>query len=59
MSEVFKILNNICIFCVQVRECIFEMLEEMLEKLEVVVNERCEEESVVVVEVEECICKLQ
>lgn len=35
------------------------MLEEMLEKLEVVVNECCEEESAAAVEVEECICKLQ
>lgn len=59
MSEVFKILNNIRIFRAQVRECIFETLEEMLEKLEVVVNERREEESAVVVEVEERIRKLQ
>ncbi len=43
MSEALKILNNIRTLRAQARECT-ETLEEMLEKLEVVVNERREEE---------------
>lgn len=45
MSEALKILNNIRTLRAQARECSLETLEEMLEKLEVVVNERREEES--------------
>ncbi|MDO6405423.1 MAG: DNA-binding transcriptional regulator H-NS [Pantoea sp.] len=45
MSEALKILNNIRTLRAQARECTLETLEEMLEKLEVVVNERREEES--------------
>ena len=40
MSEALKILNNIRTLRAQARECTLETLEEMLEKLEVVVNER-------------------
>lgn len=42
MSEALKILNNIRTLRAQARECTLETLEEMLEKLEVVVNERRE-----------------
>ncbi|MBS0880857.1 DNA-binding transcriptional regulator H-NS [Pantoea sp. JGM49] len=45
MSEALKILNNIRTLRAQARECTLETLEEMLEKLEVVVNERREEET--------------
>lgn len=45
MSEALKILNNIRTLRAQARECTLETLEEMLEKLEVVVNERREEEN--------------
>lgn len=45
MSEALKILNNIRTLRAQARECSLETLEEMLEKLEVVVNERREEDS--------------
>lgn len=45
MSESLKILNNIRTLRAQARECSLETLEEMLEKLDVVVNERREEES--------------
>lgn len=45
MSEALKILNNIRTLRAQARECTTETLEEMLEKLEVVVNERREEET--------------
>lgn len=53
MSEALKILNNIRILRAQARECTLETLEEMLEKLEVVVNERREEDSQVQAEIEE------
>ena len=53
MSEALKILNNIRTLRAQARECTLETLEEMLEKLEVVVNERREEESAAATEVEE------
>lgn len=39
MSEALKILNNIRTLRAQARECTLETLEEMLEKLEVVVND--------------------
>jgi len=45
MSEALKILNNIRTLRAQARECSLETLEEMLEKLDVVVSERREEES--------------
>lgn len=59
MSEALKILNNIRTLRAQARECSLETLEEMLEKLEVVVNERRDEESQVQAEVEERSRKLQ
>lgn len=45
MSEALKVLNNIRTLRAQARECSIETLEEMLEKLDVVVKERREEES--------------
>ncbi|MBK4713912.1 MULTISPECIES: histone-like nucleoid-structuring protein H-NS [Tenebrionibacter/Tenebrionicola group] len=59
MSEALKILNNIRTLRAQARECTLETLEEMLEKLEVVVNERREEESAAAAEIEERNRKLQ
>ena len=59
MSEALKVLNNIRTLRAQARECSLEALEEMLEKLEVVVNERREEESQVQAEIEERARKLQ
>ena len=59
MSEALKILNNIRTLRAQARECTLETLEEMLEKLEVVVNERREEESAAAAEVEERTRKLR
>ncbi|SCC67969.1 histone-like nucleoid-structuring protein H-NS [Kosakonia oryziphila] len=59
MSEALKILNNIRTLRAQARECTLETLEEMLEKLEVVVTERREEESAAAAEVEERTRKLQ
>ncbi|MFG1172396.1 histone-like nucleoid-structuring protein H-NS [Erwiniaceae bacterium CAU 1747] len=59
MSEALKILNNIRTLRAQARECNLETLEEMLEKLEVVVNERRDEESQAQAEVEERARKLQ
>ncbi|QQG26754.1 DNA-binding transcriptional regulator H-NS [Pectobacterium carotovorum] len=59
MSEALKILNNIRTLRAQARECTLDTLEEMLEKLEVVVNERREEDSQVQAEVEERARKLQ
>ncbi|UWS31222.1 histone-like nucleoid-structuring protein H-NS [Erwinia pyrifoliae] len=59
MSEALRILNNIRTLRAQARECTLETLEEMLEKLDVVVNERREEESQAQAEVEERARKLQ
>lgn len=59
MSEVLKILNNIRMLRAQARECSLETLEEMLEKFEVVVNERREEDTQVQAELEERTRKLQ
>ncbi|WP_034950702.1 histone-like nucleoid-structuring protein H-NS [Erwinia oleae] len=59
MSESLKILNNIRTLRAQARECTLETLEEMLEKLEVVVNERREEENHAQAENEERARKLQ
>lgn len=59
MSEALKILNNIRTLRAQARECSLETLEEMLEKLEVVVNERREEENQAQAEIEERTRKLQ
>ncbi|WP_264273029.1 histone-like nucleoid-structuring protein H-NS [Duffyella gerundensis] len=59
MSEALKILNNIRTLRAQARECTLETLEEMLEKLEVVVNERREEDNQTAAENEERTRKLQ
>ncbi|MDP1309442.1 transcriptional regulator, partial [Klebsiella pneumoniae] len=59
MSEALKILNNILTLRAQARECTLETLEEMLEKLEVVVNERREDEYAAAAEIEERTLKLQ
>lgn len=59
MSEALKILNNIRTLRAQARECTLETLEEMLEKLEVVVNERREEDNAAAAEIEERTRKLQ
>ncbi|ATF95452.1 Pathogenesis protein kcpA [Cedecea neteri] len=45
MSEALKILNNIRTLRAQARELPLEALEEMLEKLTIVVSERQEEEA--------------
>jgi DNA-binding protein H-NS len=45
MSEALKVLNNIRTLRAQAREYSVETLEEMLEKLDVVVKERREQES--------------
>ncbi len=59
MSEALKILNNIRTLRAQARECSLETLDEMLEKLTVVVNERREEDTQVQAEIEERTRKLQ
>ncbi|UDG79717.1 histone-like nucleoid-structuring protein H-NS [Candidatus Steffania adelgidicola] len=59
MSETLKILHNIRTLRAQSREFSLETLEEMLDKLEVVVNERREEESQAQSETEERTRKLQ
>ncbi|WP_216782140.1 histone-like nucleoid-structuring protein H-NS [Candidatus Profftia tarda] len=59
MSEALKILNNIRTLRAQARECILETLEEMLEKLEVVVQERRAEENQAQAEIEDRTRKLQ
>lgn len=59
MSEALKVLNNIRTLRAQARECSLDTLEEMLEKLEVVVNERRDEENQAQAEIEERTRKLQ
>lgn len=59
MSESLKALNNIRTLRAQAREVSLESLEEMLEKLTVVVDERREEESQVRAELEERNRKLE
>ncbi|MFB6434661.1 MAG: histone-like nucleoid-structuring protein H-NS [Candidatus Malihini olakiniferum] len=59
MSEVLQVLNNIRTLRTQSRECSLDTLEEMLEKLEVIVNERREEENQAKAEIEERMHKLQ
>ncbi len=59
MSEVIKSLNNIRTLRAQAREYSIETLEEMLEKFEVIVNERREEESQAVVQSSERLRKLE
>ncbi|MCE0491489.1 DNA-binding transcriptional regulator H-NS [Pantoea sp. Mb-10] len=59
MSEALKFLNNIRTLRAQARECSLEVLEEMLEKLDVVVTERREEETHAQAENAERIRKLE
>ncbi|WP_067568233.1 histone-like nucleoid-structuring protein H-NS [Candidatus Hoaglandella endobia] len=59
MSETLKNFNNIRTLRAQAKECTLETLEEMLEKLEVVVNERREEDNQAQAEIEERTRKLQ
>ncbi|WP_338882405.1 MULTISPECIES: H-NS family nucleoid-associated regulatory protein [Xenorhabdus] len=59
MSENLKSLNNIRTLRAQARECELSTLEEMLEKLTTVVEERREEENQVRVQLEERTRKLQ
>lgn len=59
MSEALKVLNNIRTLRAQARECSLETLEEMLEKMEVVVKERREEDQANQAEIEERTRKLQ
>lgn len=59
MNEALKILNNIRTLRAQARECSLETLEEMLEKLEAVVNERREENNQAQAAIEKHTQKLQ
>ena len=59
MSEAIKSLNNIRTLRAQARELPLEVLEEVLEKLTVVVEERREEDSAKQAEIEERNQKLQ
>ncbi|HHH3163690.1 TPA: DNA-binding protein, partial [Escherichia coli] len=52
MSETLKALNNIRTLRAQARETDLETLEEMLEKLSVIVDERREEEQAILKEQE-------
>jgi DNA-binding protein H-NS len=59
MSEALKILNNIRTLRAQARECSLETLEEILEKLEVIVTERREEDTKIQAKIVERTRKLQ
>ncbi|HDX4251327.1 TPA: DNA-binding protein, partial [Klebsiella oxytoca] len=59
MSEALKVLNNIRILRAQARETDLETLEEMLEKLSVIVDERREEEQAILKEQEQRQAKLE
>ena len=59
MSDAIKSLNNIRTLRAQAREYSIETLEEMLEKFEVIVNERREEESQAVAHNSERLRKLE
>ncbi|ARU94141.1 histone-like nucleoid-structuring protein H-NS [Tatumella citrea] len=59
MSDAIKSLNNIRTLRAQAREYSIETLEEMLEKFEVIVNERREEESQAVAQNSERLRKLE
>ncbi|OTA19972.1 global DNA-binding transcriptional dual regulator H-NS [Xenorhabdus beddingii] len=59
MSENLKSLNNIRTLRAQARECELTTLEEMLEKLTIVVEERRDEESHARAQIEERTRKLQ
>ncbi|MBS4429240.1 DNA-binding protein [Pectobacterium punjabense] len=59
MSEALKVLNNIRTLRVQARETDLATLEEMLEKLTVIVEERREEETKVQQEQAERLAKIE
>lgn len=59
MSEALKVLNNIRTLRAQSREVTLELLEEMLEKLSIVVQERREEDEAAQREVQEKVAKLE
>lgn len=59
MSETLKALNNIRTLRAQARETDLETLEEMLEKLSVIVDERREEEQAILKEQEQRQAKLE
>ena len=59
MSEALKVLNNIRTLRAQARETDLETLEEMLEKLTAIVEDRREEESAIRKEQEERQAKLE
>lgn len=59
MSEALKVLNNIRTLRAQARETDLETLEEMLEKLSVIVDERREEEHAILKEQEQRQAKLE
>lgn len=59
MNDTLKILNNIRTLRAQARSCTLDTLEEMLEKLEVVVNERREENNQAQAKIEKHSRKLQ
>ncbi|CUX95949.1 DNA-binding protein H-NS [Candidatus Gullanella endobia] len=59
MSEALKVLNNIRTLRAQAREYTLETLEEMLEKLEIIVNERREDNTQAQAEIEKRTKKLQ
>ncbi|ECE0111335.1 H-NS histone family protein [Salmonella enterica subsp. diarizonae] len=59
MSDALKTLNNIRTLRAQARELALETLEEMLEKLTIVVEERREEENVIQKEQAERQAKLE
>ena len=59
MSEALKVLNNIRTLRAQARETDLETLEEMLEKLSVIVDERREDENAALKEQEEHQAKLE
>lgn len=59
MSDVIKSLNNIRTLRAQAREYSLETLEEILEKFEVIVNERREDESMAIAQNSERLLKLE
>ncbi|BFR92079.1 H-NS family nucleoid-associated regulatory protein [Buchnera aphidicola str. APS (Acyrthosiphon pisum)] len=59
MNEILKILNNIRTLRVHSRECSLEILEEILEKFKVVINERKKEEKKIKEEIAQRAIKLK
>ncbi|GAA0486408.1 MULTISPECIES: H-NS family nucleoid-associated regulatory protein [Tatumella] len=59
MSDVIKSLNNIRTLRAQAREYSLETLEDILEKFEVIVNERREDESLAIAQNSERLLRLE